>query len=308
MRHLFLINPRAGRGTQVRRIYAMAEELRRRHGERCDCLLTGGPGGAERLARQAARSGEEVRLYACGGDGTLHEAVNGAAPFPNAAVTVIPCGTGNDLLKNFGADAARFSDAENLWNGPDFPLDLIDCGGRYCLTIACCGIDAAVAEGVHRFDRLPLLRGRGSYLASAAEQALLHPIARRWTLALDGAEETGDYALAALCNGRYYGGGSMPAPEARMDDGVLQAVVVRAVSRGQFLRLFGPYSAGNWRTLPPELIRVVPARTLTVRAEEDSVTCLDGECARRREVTMGLAPVRLRFFGPAGCDPNATAR
>ena len=306
MEHVFLINPRAGRGDHVSDIYAMAEGLRHRHGLTCRCLLTGRPGGAEGMARRLAETGEPVRLYACGGDGTLHEAANGAAGFPNAAVTCIPLGTGNDFLKNFGPDAGKFSDAENLWDGPERPLDLIDCNGRLCLTIACSGIDARVADSVHRYGAL--LTGRGSYLASVAVNFLFKGIGRRWTVTLDGVTVTDDFALVSMCNGRYYGGGSMPVPEARMDDGVLETILVRNVSRRQFARLFPAYSAGEYRKFP-HIARVVTAKEVTIRAEDrDIVTCLDGESLYGREVRLRLSGKKLNFFGPKGCDPNRTAR
>ena len=132
MQHIFIINPHAGKKDQTGRIYEMADRLRQ-HGLTCQCLLTQRSGGAEEIARRLVSSGEEVRLYACGGDGTLNEVVNGAAGFDNAAVSCIPTGTGNDFLKNFGPDAARFADVENLWNGEERQLDLIDCNGRQCL-------------------------------------------------------------------------------------------------------------------------------------------------------------------------------
>jgi hypothetical protein len=95
----------------------------------------------------------------------------------------------------------------------------------------------------------------GSYIASVAVNFFGSAITRRWTLSLDGgAPETGDYTLAALCSGRYYGGGFFPVPEARMDDGILHAVVVRKVTRPQFLRLIGPYSKGKHASLPAKLI------------------------------------------------------
>ena len=117
-----------------------------------------------------------------------------------------------------------------------------------------------------------------------------------------------DFALVSMCNGRYYGGGSMPVPEARMDDGVLHTVLIKNVSKATFARLFAPYSAGEYRKLPQNLIRVSTARTVRIRAEEDIVTCVDGETFRGREVVMTLSDKRLNFFGPKGCSPNATAR
>lgn len=308
MRHVFIINPRAGKRDQTSRIYEMAEHLRRAHDLDCTCMLTDRPGGATEMARRLAESGEALRVYACGGDGTVSEVANGLAGFSNAAMTCIPAGTGNDFLKNFGLDMARFRDAENLWNGPVFPLDLIDCNGRYCITIACSGIDAQVAESVHLYSRSPLLNGRGSYLASVAANFLLRDIGHRWTVVLDGQPTEGEFALVSVCNGRHYGGGSTPVPEARMDDGVLNTILVRKISKLAFARMFGAYSAGNYRDVP-QVARTVTAREVRILSEsEEIVTCLDGECFRSRDVTMRLADKRLNFFGPRGCDPNATAR
>ena len=308
MRHVFIINPKAGKRDQTARIYDMADRLRAHHGLECTCMLTERPGGARDMTRKLAETGEELRFYACGGDGTIHEVAGGIAGFSNVAMTCIPTGTGNDFLKNFGPDREKFADAENLWDGEVFPLDLIDCNGHLCVTIACNGIDARVADSVHQYSRSPLLSGRGSYLCSVAVNFLFRPIGRHWTVTLDGEAEEDDFALVSMCNGRYYGGGSMPVPEARMDDGVLHTVLVKKVSKPAFARLFGPYSAGGYRDLPPELIRVVTAKEVRIQAAEDIVTCLDGECFRSREVVMRLSDKRLNFFGPKGCSPNATAR
>ena len=308
MKHVFIINPHAGKRDQTSRIYEMADRLREKHGLECACMLTDRPGGATDMARKLAESEEEVRLYACGGDGTLSEVANGIAGFSNAAVSCIPTGTGNDFLKNFGPDMEKFCDAENLWNGAVRPLDLIDCNGRLCLTIACNGIDARVAEGVHRYSKTPALSGKGSYIASIAANFLFSTISRRWTVSLDGGVPVeDDFALISLCNGRYYGGGFFPVPEARMDDGVLHAVMIRKVTRLEFLQLIGSYSKGKHKDLPPRLIQVMPAREIRITADEDIVTCLDGECSRSRNVVMKLSDKKVNFFGPHGCDSNATA-
>ena len=308
MKHIFIINPHAGKRDQTSRIYEMADHLREAHGLTCACMLTDRPGGAADMARKLAETGEELRLYACGGDGTISEVANGIAGFSNAAMTAIPTGTGNDFLKNFGPDMEKFQDAENLWAGEVFPLDLIACNGRLCLTIACNGIDARIADSVHQYGNSPLLHGRNSYLASVAVNFLFKPIGRHWKVWLDDEVLEDDFALVSMCNGRYYGGGSMPVPEARMNDGVLHTVLIKNIPKATFARLFAPYSAGEYRKLPQELIRVSTARQVRIQAEEDIVTCLDGECFRSREVVMGLADKRLRFFGPKGCSPNATAR
>ena len=308
MKHIFIINPYAGKKDQTARIYAMADALREKHGLECSCILTDRPGGATDMARKLAETGEEIRVYACGGDGTIGEVANGLAGFPNAAMTCIPVGTGNDFLKNFGDAAPLFHDAENLWDGDQCAIDLIECNGRLAVTIACNGIDARVAESVHRYSKTPALSGKGSYIASIVVNFLGSAIARKWTVQLDNGPPTeGEYALVSLCNGRYYGGGFFPVPEAKMDDGVLHAVVIRKVSRAEFIRLVGPYSKGKHRELPPHLIEVVPAKEVRITADEDIVTCVDGECSRSREVLMRMADKKVNIFFPKGASPNATA-
>ena len=308
MKHVFIINPTAGKADSRQKIYDMADALRTKHDLDVQCILTKKQGHATEIARRLCDSGEELRFYACGGDGTVNEVANGIIGYDNAAMTVIPVGTGNDFLKNFGDDLEKFRDAENLWDGPQFPIDAIDVNGRIALTIACSGIDARVAQDVHKYSESPLLDGKSSYIYSLAVNFLFKGIGSHWTVTLDDVAVKGDWSLVAVCNGRYYGGGSMPVPEARMDDGVLHTVLIKNVPKATFARLFAPYSAGEYRNLPPELIRVVTAKEVRIQGGEDIVTCLDGESLRGREVVMRLADKRLNFFGPKGCSPNATAR
>ena len=109
--------------------------------------------------------------------------------------------------------------------------------------------------------------------------------------------------------GRYYGGGSTPVPEARMTDGVLHTVLVKNVSKARFATLFGGYSAGDYKKLPQDIIRVSTAKVVRIEAlEGDLTTCLDGESMHSQCVTLKLADKKVNFFAPKGCDPDATAR
>ena len=307
MKHVFIINPTAGKKDCTARIMEMAKAMAVRHGLDVECILTKRPGHATETARTLAREGRPLRLYACGGDGTINEIANAIAGVETAAMTCIPVGTGNDFLKNFGGTAPLFSDAENLWNGPQFPLDAIDCNGRLALTVACSGFDAKVADDVHRYGKLPLLGGKGCYIASLAANFFSQSFSHRWTVTLDDETVEGEFILAAVCNGRYYGGGFIPAAEARMDDGVLNTVLVRRVSRPNFLRLVGAYSKGEYYRFP-EVARGVAASEIVIESqEEDIVTCLDGESLYSRRVRVRMAEGKVLFFGPDGCDPNATS-
>ena len=308
VRHVFIINPNAGKHDSRQHIYDMAEDLRKKHNLDVQCVLTKKQGHATELAQRLCESGEELRFYACGGDGTANEVANGIFGYDNAAMTVIPVGTGNDFLKNFGDGAALFEDVENLWNGSQFPMDVIDVNGRIALTIACSGIDARVAADVHKYSESPLLDGKGSYIYSLAVNFLFKGIASHWTVELDGVAIEGDWSLVSVCNGRYYGGGFMPVAEARMDDGVLNTLVVKKVNRRTFLRFVGPYSKGEYYKFPEYAHCSTPKIVRITSEKPDIVTCLDGECMVSSDVTIRLADKKLNFFAPAGCSCNATAR
>ena len=184
MRHIFIINPTAGKRNCTAVLMEMAKGLEARHGLQVECILTKSQGYATEAVKSIAASGEAVRFYACGGDGTANEVANGVVGMENAAMTCIPVGTGNDFLKNFGDKASLFADPENLWDGPQFPLDAIECNGRCALTIACSGFDAQVADDVHRFGKSPLLGGQGSYIASLAVNFLIRGLGHPWTCLL----------------------------------------------------------------------------------------------------------------------------
>ena len=277
MRHIFIINPAAGKRNCTAEIMAMAKRLTAR-GLKTECILTKSPGHARETAAAAAAAGGPVRFYACGGDGTVNEVANGIAG----------------------------QDAENLFDGPQFPLDAIDCNGRLALTVACAGLDAQVAEDVHRYGGL--LKGQGSYIVSLAVNFFSKSYSRRWTVALDGERVSGEFILAAVCNGRYYGGGFMPSAEARMDDGMLHTVLVRRVDRLTFLRLVGDYAKGCAYRYP-EVVRRSTAREVVIESGDgEIVICLDGETVHSRRVALRLSEKRVNFFGPEGCDPNATCR
>ena len=308
MKHVFIINPTAGKADSRQKIYDMADALRTKHNLDVQCILTKKQGHATEIARRLCDSGEELRFYACGGDGTVNEVANGIIGYDNAAMTAIPVGTGNDFLKNFGGDMEKFRDAENLWDGPQFPMDAIDVNGRIALTIACSGIDARVANDVHKFSESPILDGKSSYIYSLAVNFLFKGIGSHWIVSLDDTVMEGDWSLVSVCNGRYYGGGFMPVAEARMDDGVLNTLVVKKVSRVTFAKFVGPYSKGGYSKFP-EYAHCSTPQVIRIHSEKpDIVTCLDGECMTNSDVTIRLSEKKLNFFGPEGCSCNATAK
>ena len=311
MKHLFIVNPTAG-GSDKTAIVTERVNAAFSHfetsGDTYEIYVTKAPMDAPGKIKADAAENEKLHVYACGGDGTVNEVANGIIGYDNAAMTVIPVGTGNDFLKNFGDDMEKFRDAENLWDGPQFPMDAIDVNGRVALTIACSGIDARVARDVHKYSESPLLDGKSSYIYSLAVNFLFKGIGTHWTITLDDVTTEGDWSLVSVCNGRYYGGGFMPVAEARMDDGVLNTLVVREVNRRTFLKFVGPYSRGEYAKFP-EYAHCSCPKVVHIHSEKpDIVTCLDGESVVNSDVTIKLHDKKLNFFGPEGCSCNRTAR
>ena len=300
MKHLFIINPAAGKKDSTERLLEQIKALN----VDSEIVLTAQAGDARRLAERAIRTGGGVpmRIYACGGDGTLNEVVNAAAGFDHVAVTNVPKGTGNDFLRIFGAGYREgFSDLKALSVGPQAAFDLIDCNGQLGIDIVCAGIDARIADDVADYKSLPLVTGGGSYVASLIVNVLLKGICRPTRVEMGGEVYDGETAIICACNGRYYGGGFMPVGEAMPDDGILDFLFVPKVSRLTFFRLVGKYAKGKYREYP-ELIRHWHGDRISFSSDREIVTCIDGEIVRSREFVVKLADKKINFFWPEGLD------
>ena len=147
MKHFFIVNPAAGKSDRTAEYREMIAAAFAPRGLSYELLVSGAPGECRTLARQAAQSGEEVRLYACGGDGTLNEVVNGVVGYGNAAVTHFPGGSGNDTIKIFD-DPAAFTSIERLLDAEEARFDLIRCNDSYALNVLSIGFDARVGTDI----------------------------------------------------------------------------------------------------------------------------------------------------------------
>ena len=296
MKHLFIINPAAGQRESTEKLEAQIRALP----VEAEIVYTSQAGEAVEITRRAAESGEPVRIYGCGGDGTLNEVVNGAAGFDNAAVTNVPMGSGNDYLKIFGPEnKMRFADLEALVNGPQAAMDLIDCNGRLGIGVVCAGVDARVADNVDRYKRLPLIRGLGAYILSLAVNVLFKGITRPTKLDAGDFHFEGDTSIICVCSGRYYGGGFMPVGDNMPDDGVIETLIVPKVSVFTFARLVGAYSKGRYKEYP-DLIWPRKDSEITFAScdKRDVVVCVDGEIMRDRSFTVKLSDKKVNFFYP----------
>jgi len=298
MKHLFIVNPAAGKkGSADRAAQAAERAFQTRRGE-FEIYRTRGPMDAVRKIEREAADVGALRVYACGGDGTLNECVSAAAGRENVAVTQFPCGTGNDFIRCFGEDADLFSHMGLLLEGTARPLDVIRCNDRFSVNICSVGIDARIGTNVHKYSMLPVIGGATGYVVSAVAE-LVGGIAREMTVSAAGRVFKGEISLVCVCNGSFYGGGFHPVPRARPDDGILEILVVSKVSRLTFLRLIGGYAKGNYRKYS-RYISYLRGTQVVIEAPEEFVVNLDGEALYTRRAEMQLIPGGVNFIFPAG--------
>lgn len=297
MRHYFILNPAAGKGAALQLIPQIREAFR---GEDLIIHKTTAPGDAAEYVREECRlhRGEELRFYACGGDGTASEAAGGLLGAENAALGVVPCGSGNDLVKNFpGRD---FLDLAAQRAGETVPMDLMEFCGKTAVNLCNCGLDADVAHNMPLFRRLPGVSGSMAYQLSIL-YTFFRPLGKAAEVLLDDEPPIRAEALLLLCgNGRYYGGGYQGAPLAQVDDGLLDVCLVPRLGRLKILSIIGRYQKGL-HVSDPELRGLVTyrkVRRLEARFAGPVTMCLDGETFRGDRMTARVLPAAIRLVLP----------
>ena len=295
MKHIFIINPAAGKNDKTAEYTSKIEKACR--GLSYEIAVSQAPGDCTRIAREVAQTGEAVRLYACGGDGTLNEVVAGAAGFDNAAVTAYVGGSGNDFVKIFD-DREAFRDLDRLLDAETATFDLIDCNGSPAINICCVGLDSRVGAGMARFKRLPGVSGSMAYILSTVVN-IFKGISEHYIVDVAGEEIEGEMTFVCVANARYYGGGFYAVPDAQPDDGMLDVLLVKKLRLWQIPGALAKYKAGRYRELG-DVARHIRTDRITVRCDQDSPVNLDGEIRTARNVQMKISDKKIRFFYPKG--------
>ena len=297
MKHLFIINPAAGSKDRTGEYAPMIRKACKLRDLDFRIEISRYPGHCRELAREAAETGEEIRIYACGGDGTLNEVMAGAAGFPNAAISVLSTGSGNDFVKLFD-DPKAFFDLERLLDAEEVTFDLIRCNDDLSLNICSVGLDARIGTDVSNYKRLPLLHGFRAYAASTVVN-VFRGTSEHYTVEVNGETIDDQFTFICVCNGRFYGGGFNPIPEADPTDGMLDILLVRHVSRAQVPLIIGKYKNGRYKELS-KIARYIKANAITIHCDRETPINLDGELRTATTVEMKVAGEKIRFFYPRG--------
>ena len=295
MKHIFIINPAAGKTDKTAEYTAKIEQSCK--GLDYEIRVSKAQGDCTRIARECAEKGEDVRLYACGGDGTLNEVVTGAAGFDNAAVTVYVGGSGNDFVKIFD-DRDAFRDLDRLLDAETATFDLIDANGNLAINICCVGLDSRIGAEMVNYKRLPFVSGSFAYILSILVN-LFKGISEHYIVEVDGETIDSEMTFVCVANARYYGGGFYAVPDAEPDDGMLDILLVKKIKLWQIPNALTKYKAGRYKELGT-IARHIRTDRITIRCDRPSPINLDGEIRMDKEVVMKISDKKIRFFYPRG--------
>ncbi len=301
MKHLFIINPNCGKGISYERCAnGINEAMAELKIENYEIHVTEGPNDGYNYAKKEVDKGEPIRVYACGGDGTLWEVVNACALKPYAQVAAFPLGSGNDFIRIFG-DKKELRNIKDHINGTVVDFDLIRCGDEYAINQCSMGLDAEACANQAKLKRLPFITGEMAYMGGVLLE-FFGPLKKRFTIKIDDDDDfTTDVLFCLAGNSRWYGGGFFAAPKALLYDGLLDFVIVkRDCSKLKLLSLIEKYKKGEH--LDWERTIYKRGKKITIKCAEESAVNIDGEVRFSKETTFEIVEKGIKFVVPACSD------
>ncbi len=297
MRVLFIVNPIAGGGRAEKAARFLQTELKSVRGVESDFKRTREAGHAESMALDGVRHGC-TRVVAVGGDGTLHEVVNGilaassleARPDPLPSIGLIPCGTGNDFARGMGLYSTAHSALQTVLDEGDINIDVGLINDRAFVNVAGFGFDAKVAKLVT--ERYQGKRSALPYLVTALRTlksyapTMLH-------IEVDGVAREARALLGAVGNASTYGGGMKICPKAVAHDGQLDLCLVEDVTKLETVVNLARVFRGSHLSHPK--CSYTQATRISVSADEDVLVHADGQMLGTLPVTFSILPGALRL-------------
>ncbi len=295
-----IVNPNAGAGKTARR-WPSVQELLTRLGLRFEHALTEGPGHAAELAAEAAKRGFPA-LVAVGGDGTLHEVVNGlwrSGALDAAALGILSTGTGSDYLRSTPLPAnlelACLRLLAPLTRRVDLGLVRYQRQGQpmeCCfINIAGIGFDAEVVRNTTQ--KYKVLGTTPSYLLGLLT-TFINYRAREVTLTIDGKAEPRRVFTVMMAKGKYGGGGMMMTPGAEIDNGLLEVMVIGNINALDLISQLRPLYRGTHVRHPKvytyraKMVEITPARPMALQ--------VDGELLGEAPATFSVLPGALNLI------------
>ena len=295
MKHVFIINPAAGKGKAESLIRPKIEDAVKGRKIEYEIIVTESSDDAKRICKSFAQSGEHIRLYVCGGDGTICDVVNAIYGHDNVEFAVIPLGSGNDFVRFFGTKE-QFGDINAQIDGTAIKIDAIRYNDIVAINQCSMGFDAEVCIKQSYFKKMPIFTGESAYMA-ALVYCLGSKRSSHLKITIDDRDVyDGEFIFAYCGNGRFYGGGFQPGPYALPDDGYLDFSLIKAMKLPKFLSKIGEYKKGKHYSWPETTY--VRGKKMVVRADKESAVNIDGECLTDIESTFEIIEKAFNFVIP----------
>lgn len=293
----FVANPISGRGKALSMVHKLIHPLES-SGIRPVIEWTTAPHQAEEITTRAIANGSET-IIACGGDGTIHEVVNGIMKSSSnhnpINLGIIPLGRCNDFASTFHIPKKEFEIIGYLLNGKTRMVDLGSINDRFFTTVATLGFDSEVNRFVASRSSPVFRRGTLAYVYGIFA-SLFHYKDVWVSLKGDFGEFQGNIFLAATANTPTYAGRMKIAPTAVVDDGYLDICLVNSVSRLQVLRMLPRVFSGGHVSHPAvSMTRVV---SVEIESEDPLLICADGEPITNTPATIKVIPSALSVLVP----------
>ncbi len=311
---LVIINPASASGTTGEQWPRLASDVRAHFGPFA-CAFTDGPGNGRRIAAREAQAGRRL-IIACGGDGTISEVANGILESgADAELGVLPNGTGGDFRRTLQLPARGAAAAAALRTGRTRLIDVgrveyVDHDGteaaRFFLNVASCGMGGEVIKRVkdEGASWLPKgaarwLGGRATFAAAALQTTLSYTKPTVKVQLDDGPERHLTVANLCVANARYFGGGMKIAPDAKLDDGLLDVVALGDLDTLTILT--NVYKLYLGTHLGMQQVHHAQATRLTARsaAAEHVLLEVDGELVGTLPASFAIKPRALHVRVPA---------
>ena len=290
MRPLFIVNEHAGKGKTKRR-WSKIQRYLQNAGIEHEVCFTSRPQDATEIAKQSS-SGNYSHVIAVGGDGTIHEVVNGLAGQPTV-FGMIPTGTGNDLARMFDLPNDPVRAVERVLHGTQRTIDLLDLNGTYVSNIVGLGFDAAVAKDTNTANWKKRAGALGYVLSVVKMMFAFQPF--RLQVELDGKTMVFEGCwLVAIGNSKYYGGGMQICPDAKMDDGLLDVCIVNNLTRLQLLRFFPTVFSGKHIRLPQ--VTYMQGKSVRVQTDRPIPMHGNGEILGTTPCEINIRPAALQVI------------
>jgi len=313
MKYAFIVNPASGKGGHENGIVSEIEALINDNPDKdIKLYYTRGERDATVLADMiASEAGEDIVIFACGGDGTIQETANGVYGHDNAILGIVPVGSGNDFIREVAKDKSNTGDYCDLslqLKGSDVRLDMIrlswfEEGAEKSRLIANginIGFDGNTAILAHDLKMLPLVTGTGSYMLAVAKN-LAAKRGQTLRITADGKDfHSGRLLLATAANGGFCGGGVNSCPNADLSDGLIELLAIKDLSRTKFVSLFPKYKAGKLFEIKgvEDIASYTQAKSITIEPMQGPTMkfVADGEILETGAVRLDIVPGAIRVL------------